>query len=142
MPVSIAIHIGVKTTLGTPVAVVILTFWPAGMLGIAAPEAAGLALAGADAGAEAAGLALPLAAPEAAGLALAAADAGAEAAGLEADVLGADEGLAVEGLVAGAAAPPPHAASKHASASGGTNREYVFIPFDFPMGSADAVVRA
>src|SRR5579884_138356 len=48
-PVSSAIQMGVKTTLGTPVAVVSLIFWPA------APLAAGLALA------LAAGLALALA---------------------------------------------------------------------------------
>ena len=112
---------GVKTTLGTPVAVTILTGWPVGMLGMAPPEAAGLALATAP---EAAGLALAPAAAEAAGLALAAA----EEAGLEAAALGAEEGLAAEGLDAGAAAPPPHAASALASASGGIKRENVFIP--------------
>jgi NitT/TauT family transport system substrate-binding protein len=101
------------------------------MLGIAPPEAAGLAaalpdaagLALAPAAAEAAGFALAAADP--AGLALAAAEAGADtAAGLEA---GAADGLAAAGLLAGAAAPPPQAARALVSASGTTRLDSFFI---------------
>src|SRR5690349_10631417 len=85
-----AIHTGVNTALGTPVAVVRSTVWPAGMLGMAPAEAAGLALA----------------LPEAAGLAPATAEA-----------LAAALGLAEGELAAGAAAEPqPESASSSIAA--------------------------
>src|SRR5579862_3968654 len=98
-PWSTAIQMGAKTTLGTPVAVAIFTFWPAGMLGIAAPLPPALAAG------------LP------AGLALAAALPAALAAGFEAATL-AGAGLPAGVEAAGAAAPLPHAARTSPSATG------------------------